>query len=108
MSCHEIVMTNSVTYDYIVDAALSLVTVSMTANLCQNSFQKTFFKNKLKKLQSLADLFISKRIHVSNDLCRHLASIGGSVFERTLYYGKNEGERRSIDKVNESARLQHY
>ncbi|KAF3850544.1 hypothetical protein F7725_012316 [Dissostichus mawsoni] len=40
-------------------------------------------------------------VHVSDDLRRHLAGVGGSVLEGSLHDGHDEGEGRSVDEVHE-------
>lgn len=45
-------------------------------------------------------LLVSERVHVSNDLSSHLASVSGAILEGSLDDGHDEGERGGVDEVH--------
>lgn len=47
-----------------------------------------------------ANLLISQRVHIADDLCGHLSGLSSSVLERPLHHRHDEGQGRGVDKVH--------
>lgn len=45
-------------------------------------------------------LLVSQGVHVSDDLSRHLASVGGAILEGSLDDGHDEGQGGGVDEVD--------
>lgn len=46
-------------------------------------------------------LLVSERVHVPDDLSSHLASVSGSILERSLNNRHDEGQGRRVNEVDE-------